>query len=374
MKRVIFIVTIAILGIAICEVGAQGVYVLTRGKFVWQREEFRVGDFTQRVNDERYFTAKPDYHNTSYTGIRDGFWDDAVPWDIEMDGHGFRIGANAVFENGPNVAFIGDSVPFGYRVSSHDTVPSIFQELIHQRGYPHGVINAALPAYSLDQAVHRYKYELAGRYDIEAMVLQIYDPASQFMQLGRDWDVTKNWVTFPHRPEPFPLFRYSSLWHAMHALREAYDRRTARLDGSDEVAIRHYVTSINASLEVLREATKGKVKRVIILPTTLPPKTWALISEPHRVALTVLNNTLREFVQRHDGMEFIDTNELFASDPDGRGFIDECCHLSHEGATQVAHLLAEHIPVPSSGPQEITRPVRSLYESARVELRQTRYE
>src|SRR5512143_2578321 len=51
MKRTLFTTTIIFLAVAICEVGAHGFYVLTRGKFVWQREEFRVGDFTQRIMD-----------------------------------------------------------------------------------------------------------------------------------------------------------------------------------------------------------------------------------------------------------------------------------------------------------------------------------
>jgi len=344
IKRTVFTVITLALAIAICEVGVHGLYVLTRGKFAWQREEFRVGDFTQRVNDERYVTAKPNYRNTSYSGYKDGYKDDAAPWDIETDNHGFRIGANTVLEDGPNIVFIGDSVPFGYRVGGKETVPSKLQEIFWRQGDLRGVINAALPSYSLDQAVHRYKYELAGHYNIEVVILQIYDPVSQFVQLGRDWDVTKNWATYPQRKETFPFLRYSSLWHLLYYLRDTYNRRIDRLDGKDEIAIKTYIASINASLETLRAETEGRVKRVIILPTTLSPNTWASISEPHRVAITVLNNTMRDFSQKHAYMQFVDTNELFASDKDRTAFIDDCCHLSSEGAARVANLLAAKIP------------------------------
>ena len=344
IKRTVFALIALSLAIAICELSVHVLYVLIKGRPVWQREEFRVGDFTQRVNDERYVTAKPNYRNTSYKDYG------GTSWDIEIDSHGFRSGANAVLEDGPNVAFIGDSVLFGYRVDSKDTVPSILQDILRRQRDPRGVINAALPSYSLDQAVHRYKYELAGRYNIEVVILQIYDPASQFMLLGRDWDVTKNWVTFPERKGMgalmFPFLRYSSLWHLFYYLHDAYAFGTRRFEVNDEIAINKYVVSINASLESLRADTEGRVKEVIIMPTTLPPKTWAVIDGPHRVALTVLNQTLRDFSHKYAYMQFIDTNKIFASDVEGRGFIDECCHLSREGAARVAHLLAGNLPPP----------------------------
>jgi hypothetical protein len=311
-----------------------------KGKFVWQREEFRVRDFTQRVSDERYITTKPNYRNKSYE-------EGTAPWEVEIDSHGFRTGSNAVSEKGGNIAFIGDSVPFGYGVGGNDTVPSLLQDVLRQQRDPRGIINAALPSYSLDQAVHRYKYELAGRYHIEVVVLQIYDPASQFAQLGREWDVTKNWATAPVWERIVPILRYSSLWHIYYYYVPDVDVfKPDRLNVLDEAAIKKYVASINASLESLRIDTKDQAKKVLILPATLPPTTWLKISDPHRVALETLNQTLQDFSERHSDTEFIDTNALFASDQEGRGFIDECCHLSREGAARVASVLAAHLSPP----------------------------
>lgn len=337
-KKVVFTLITIVVVLVTCEIMGHVIYVASRGRYVWQREEFRVGGYTQRVDDERYVTGKPYYRNTQYKDNQE------APWDVELDSHGFRTVSKPAREDGPSIAFIGDSVPFGYHVNSQDSVPSLLQDILREQRDPRHVINAALPAYSLDQAVHRYKYELAGRYDIEVLILQIYDPASQFVILGREWDVTKNWTTFKDRKELFPALRFSALRTLFYFLYDALAFRTDRFDGNDEQAIRTYVASIRKSLQLLRADTEGHVKKLIILPTTLPPKTWAEISRPHKVALTVQNSTLQKFSEQHPGIEFIDTNEFFVSDTEGRGFIDECCHLSREGASREAHLLARHLP------------------------------
>jgi len=341
MKRMVFFLSLTCISVLVCEVGLHGLYLLTKGRFIWAREQFIVRDFTQRVNDERYITGKPRYRNASYT-------DGTAPWQIELDSHGFRMGLNTLSEEHANVVFIGDSVPFGYGVNNSDTVPSLLQERLQRAHYRRGVINAALPSYSLDQAVHRYKYELAGRYKIEAVILQIYDPATQFAQLGRGWDVTKNWTTSPVWERWLPVLQYSSLWHVTyHYMLPIVGYAPERLKPSDEMATKKYIDSINASLQMLINETRGEVKTIFILPATLPPKTWRQSSEPQRFALTMLNQTLQAFARKHSKTRFVDTNALFASDEDGRNFIDECCHLSHEGATRLAGVLADLLLAPN---------------------------
>ena len=255
-------------------------YELAKGKFVWQREEFFIRDYEQLVNDERYVTAKPNYRNANYQ-------DGTAPWDIEIDSSGFRAGSNRVSKGGPNIVFIGDSVPFGYGIGSQDTVPSKLQDILVQRLDSRGVINAAFPSYSLDQAVHRYKYEIAGRYDIEVVILQNYYPASQFAMLGRDWDVSKNWVTYHEGKSTFSFLRYSALWHLFSYLYETYliEKEAEQVDIDDQNAMDKYVASINASMHVLKRETEGRVKRVLVLPATPPPKSWAILSKPHKVAV-----------------------------------------------------------------------------------------
>jgi len=337
-KKTIFAVIALLSAVAISEMGMHLIDALVRGTFVWQREEFPIDEYAQLVSDERYVTGKPNYRNTNYQ-------DGTAPWDLEIDSAGFRVGLNRGSKGGRNIVFIGDSVPFGYRVGSKDTVPSILQDLLKQHSDSRGVINAAFPSYSLDQAVHRYHYELVGRYDIDSVVLQVYEPAAQFAMLGRDWDVTKNWASYSQKRNTFPFLRYSSLWHVFWYLHDALFFKSAQrpLDIDDRPAIGKYVASINASLDLLRHDTEGRVKRVLILPATPPPQTWTKVSGPHKTALTLLNQTLEDYAQDHMQMQFIDTNELFSSDKDGLSFIDECCHLSHDGAVRVANLIAAHL-------------------------------
>ena len=46
MKKAAFSLIAVFLAIIICELGVHRLYALIKGKFVWQREEFRVRDFT----------------------------------------------------------------------------------------------------------------------------------------------------------------------------------------------------------------------------------------------------------------------------------------------------------------------------------------
>jgi hypothetical protein len=332
MKRAGFLIILVCIVCFACEVGLHTLYVVVKGRFVWEREEFRVRDFTQRVDDDRYITGKANYRNAGYT-------EGTSPWEVELDSHGFRAGFNMLAEQGQNIVFIGDSVPFGYGVDSSDTVPSLLQEILRRNHDPRGVVNAALPSYSLDQAVHRYKYELAGRYRVDVVILQVYDPASQFAQLGREWDVSKNWTTTPVWERFLPILRYSAVWHGTYYyLLPLIDYTQEHLRPSDDAAMQRYVNSINASLDVL--AAEAEVRQIFLLPATLPPKTWRTISEPLRVALIVLNQTLRTFSGKHPNMTFLDTNALFSADEEGRGFIDDCCHLSRDGAVRVATVVA----------------------------------
>lgn len=338
-QKILFSCIAALLALGLAEVALHIGYVLLRHRFVWQRseEEFRVGNYVQRVDDERYITLRRGYSNPAFT-------DGSAPWKIEIDSHGFRKGANPPALNGPNIAVIGDSQPFGYRVNGENSYPSLLQEILRKRGDPRGVINAAIPSSSLDQAVHRYQYELARRYNIQVVVLQIYDPVTQFVLLGRDWTVQRNWVTY--RNPPVTFLRFSALWHLYRQLAEAYELRVGGFVPGDQVAVRRWVSSLNRSLNLLMANTDSRVDRVILLPATAPPASWATMSDAHRTAMKILNATLRKFAEDHPNVEFMDTNALFASDVSGRMFIDDCCHLSRAGAEQVARLIADHLPPP----------------------------
>jgi hypothetical protein len=336
-RKLLFAATTATILLLLIELGLQAGYFLIRGRFIWERDEFRVGRYYMIVNDERYVSLRPGARES-----RDG-------WDVEIDEHGFRVGDNALSNTHPNIAVIGDSVPFGLGIAGRETYPSILQEFLRAKGDLHGVINAAVPAYSLDQAVQRYRYELAGRYDIDVLVLQIYDPAMSFLQLGPDWDVTKSWWNFPGKyrtGRESSMLIYSALWNVIYHVRLLARFEGEQLDVDDKAAIDRYVGSIKASLDHLeRLAEEGHVRTILLLPVTLQPTIWKTSSDRHRLALTLLNNALRDATQRYANMRFVDTRTLFASDTDGENFID-ACHLSPRGARRVASMLSEAIPPP----------------------------
>src|SRR5262245_147521 len=111
-------VSIVILGI---ELGSQILFFVHKGYFLFQRrpsEEFNIRDFLVLTNDARGFTAIPNYINPSSGG-----------WFLSFDAFGFRRGKQTTSSSSqPNIVFIGDSVPFGWGVSDHSSLPSQFFE------------------------------------------------------------------------------------------------------------------------------------------------------------------------------------------------------------------------------------------------------
>ena len=134
---------------------------------------FRLHRMTRHVDDGRVATLVPNYHSI----LTDDDYPANEPWSVTIDRNGFRghhehsEGKQAV------VAFIGDSVPFGWGVPDYSIVPWQLQQLFQVDGLAaYGVLNGAVPSYSLRRAVERYKREIAGQYPIVAVVVQTLDP------------------------------------------------------------------------------------------------------------------------------------------------------------------------------------------------------
>jgi hypothetical protein len=322
-KKHFFVLQIFLVSIIIIELGLQTIYYASRGRATWSAPEiFNYSEFTYFTNDERYVSIKPNYVTRDIKG-----------WSISTDKYGFRIGKQKPSKIS-NIVFLGDSVPFGWGVDSEDSVPSILHEILLNKGIDVGIINAAVPAYSLDQSVQKYLKEIVNKFPSNVIILQIYDPVSQFILLGRDWEVSLNWTTFPgwYSYYKSDICDYSSLCYLFrHYFGEKEDIVVELLDKDDKIAISNFKTSIMKSLNTLHLAAVD-TEKFLLLPVTLPKKSWSNISDAHKAAISALNSELREYAQSSDKILYVDTISLFSNYADEKIFIDRCCHLSSFGA------------------------------------------
>ncbi len=325
-----------VLSLLFADLGLQIGYYLIKGRFTWTAiEMFSVRDFTIRVNDERDITVKPNFKDLSYGTP-------PTTWSLETDKYGFRVGHNGVSESGENIVFIGDSIPFGWEVNSDETVPSRVYDGLVSCGSHLGVINAAIPSTSLDQAVHRFKYEIAGRFAIEEIVVQSYDPASQFAILGKEWDVRDNWTTLStlYWGGSGGVLKYSAL-HFLYR-RVFGGPLNERLDPQDYHTNRRYVSSIHRSLDTLLEAAGPGVRRVTLLSLAVPKEGWRNLSPQRQQAISLMNHALEQFASRSaERVRYINAGNILGGYSDNEVFRDLCCHLSPYGATIVAAAIRE---------------------------------
>jgi hypothetical protein len=338
-KVISYGIIIIIMTIVLLEGFLHVLYYGTRGVFIWNSlERFNIIDFTVKVDDERYVTMKKNYKYRDKTNPR---------YTVETDEFGFRNGKNIVSKEGENLVFIGDSVPFGWGVAPGDSVPSKVYDLLAARGVTLGVINAAIPSYSLDQAVHRYAYEVDKKFKVQNIILQIYDPASQFAIFGGQWDVTQNWATFNKAQlvtENISWLKYSAYYYLYKIF---FKDIKEKFDPNDHAAIAKYVKGIDNSLDFLRLNAHG-VQNILILPVNIPKDAMSSTSKKRLIAIKILNDTMHNYAKSHAAGEpkiiFVSLNDAFQNQPPRQAFIDQCCHLTAYGAELEAKAVIDHLP------------------------------
>ena len=183
MKKTSFFLIWLLLSILFVELSGEMLYRVLKGKFMWKDYNqydlsvFNIRPFTEFVEDDRLVTNKKNFSTKIYG------------WEVKTDAYGFRVGTNEYSKKNFNIIFLGDSVPFGWGGSGEQNVPSKFYNLIKDKySTKYGVINAAIPSYSLYQAIMRYRYEIYGKFPVKYVILQIYDPATQFVIWGKNWN------------------------------------------------------------------------------------------------------------------------------------------------------------------------------------------
>jgi hypothetical protein len=309
-------------------------YRLRHGAFLWADENavhiFQIWPNVRVVDDERFVVPKENYSSE---------------W-IETDANGFRIGSNSYEGKSRVVVFIGDSVPFGWGTTGPESVPSHFARLLQENGKSEiGVINAAVPSYSLRQAVKHYELDVDGRFPVSAVVLQIWDPAQQLARHGRAWTPDMNWTT---RNAKASLVERKLLAH------EAWIRRSSliyyaslaylsppptRLRPDDAETKARLFADNHRTLDELGARVQARGIPLYLLPGN-PQHGLSAGEGPHATALRWVNESLRLFAARAQRTHFIDVIRRF--DEVGRDglFIDDC-HLTDAGAAIEAKAIYE---------------------------------
>lgn len=205
MKASFFLVMFLMVA-SLVEAMSRAAYWIKNGvpPFALAPERSDIRNFNERVADERAFTLKPNFRDNRY-----GAWASVQGYKLHIDGFGFREGTHKTDVNCASVVFLGDSIPFGWGIRDEATLPSKFQDRVAAAGDPRCVINAAAPSYSLFQAAARFEKEVAGRFPVDTVYLQAYDPASQVVLEGRGWQPDHNWAT-PRQPPGNPTWKRGS--------------------------------------------------------------------------------------------------------------------------------------------------------------------
>lgn len=361
-KKIIFLIISFFLATFVVEIFGHLFYRLNKGVFLWQISKnniFNIRPFTELVNDERFVTNKKDFYYV-YNNA----------WKVETDSNRFRVGNNRYFKNKDNFVFLGDSVPFGWGINGEQSVPSQFYSLVNSKfPFQYGVINAAIPSYSLYQAIKRYEYELHGKFPVKYIILQIYDPVAQFLIWGRKWNKQMCWtskdsmivardITKQRKPRLFFLHKYSSIYHAINVLNKKLKRKQEQaslLDINDTEAFSFFEQENFSVLENFYNLLKEEEITLIILPvnpthgisiekTKITSNSGAQ-EEKEAMVIAELNRILEKFASLHKNVYFFDLVPYF--DKIGREglFIDDCCHLSEKGAQQEAEFVFEHLQI-----------------------------
>jgi hypothetical protein len=339
-KKALFFSIMFLIVLISVEATAQFLYLVRYGQFAWRTrtETFHAGSFQQAALDARHVTTIPNFSDPDFFGVGVG---------MSIDGSGFRRGAQSTNPGCPSVVFIGDSVPFGWGVSDRSSMPSKLFEYLQKANDPRCVINAAIPAYSLFQAVARFKHEISGRFKTDSVYLQIYDPVFGFVHFGPWWRPEIDWFT---EPATSSISYVASAAIVEKLLRHFGLLKKLRYDGYfekpatlDQPSLDRFRIEIRNELEYLYQIiVQVNVTKLIVAPITVPPSAYLRLPKEYRTAIEALNDEFSKFANRHkDTTIFLDTIRLLRAFPEQDVFVDICCHLSERGNDIVAEQVFE---------------------------------
>jgi hypothetical protein len=155
-KRLLFSAIVALLGAAICEIGAR----LLLGELFDLESTQRTFEETGLMKPR--FAVDPEL---GWTHVKDAVVAGEAEGRVHLDADGLRISHLEIADPAPEVLAVGDSITFGDGVKDDETWPARLESLRGRR-----VLNAGVSGYGLDQAVLRAERLLA-RHRVDWVVL-----------------------------------------------------------------------------------------------------------------------------------------------------------------------------------------------------------
>ncbi|MDC0627752.1 hypothetical protein OAO99_04195 [Candidatus Pelagibacter sp.] len=292
------------------------------------KEKFNVREFNELVNDDRFFTMKKEISLNFKSGDK--------KFSIITDKYGFRINnlKKKRYDDSKKdkFIFIGDSVPFGWGVNAEFSLPEKFN--LYNQNF--NIINAAIPSYSLSQAIVRFEKEIIKLENIKYVYLQIFDPAITYSILGNKWKKNINWANlFIERKKSCLIFNNSFLYKSyfINVIQKFYNRIGCKFKFNDE-SNKYFSDVIKSELSKITIITKNMDIKLIIAPVNPPISTLNKHNAQLKNSINIINDILRNNQDKY-GYIFFDTRNILLQN-ENENFIDKCCHLSNLGADKVA--------------------------------------
>lgn len=306
---------------------------------IFKSEVFSIRYFTKQVHDGRSVTLKKNFLSEPRTS-------DLGDWVILTDANGFRIPKKQPFKGDISSSstdkklFIGDSVPFGWGVNASDSIPQIFQQLDTKSI----ILNGAVPSTSFSEAISRLEIEFRSIPSVKSVYLQTYDPAIQYGLGGSGWKEGLSWTYTAHHfvqkvnckivQNEF-LNKNSKL---VFLVNRVYQLKSKSCKGpemlpftldSDERYINHIINELKKVSQIVR--TMNATLYVAPIVTRPNIKRTAIFTNRYKHTIELMNRTIEDQADNLDYV-FVPLEGTLSYDD----FIDNCCHLSKDGATKVA--------------------------------------
>lgn len=218
----------------------------------------------------------------------------------------------------------------------------------------------------------RYRYEIYGRFPVKYVILQIYDPSTQFALWGKNWNEKICWtskdtlLSFKDmiesrcRLQHF-LRKYSFIYRSISTALMKVDleqkqisiqRSMSPLDITDKRSFDYFEERNVSILEEFHTLLNKNNIILIILPVNLakPFQSYRRdeiensdpIMKSELIAINKLNEILYQFASSHKGVYYFDIIDYFENIGRDGMFIDSC-HLSEKGAQKQAEFILEQL-------------------------------
>jgi len=300
------------------------------------KNNFQVRDFTEKVDDKRIITMKK---NLKLNNIKD-YSNPNLVYSIYTNHIGTRISKKDIHfkDNDKIFLFLGDSVPFGMYKEAEESFPYIFS--INNPSYK--IINGAVPAYALPQAIARFDLEFSKIKNIKYIYLQIFDPVSQYAIYQGNWSQTDNWALTQIKTleickviknDEFNFINKINTFKIIAKIKRKFNY--CSIKPIDNESDQRYLSHIKEQIDELIKINKNIKARLIIAPVVVSPESTKTLNKSYTHALNLINNYFEDRSRQKNEFIFFDSRKFLDSEED---FIDQA-HLSVIGAKKVANYL-----------------------------------